>query len=844
MGLVTIRPNGATITSGSPTIGGGSATHNAATSDNSDTTYSSFPDSGSLHEVVYDFADPTIPANAKIVSVTPRVRHNQNYSVGNPRGFALMVSGAGQYDFEALTPSGSGYATQQGITRTAQPDGSAWTAGALISLQMRVRDLILPTYYAPFQVAEIYFDVVYNEIPVIAGTAPNANSTTTRPTFSWSYSDPDGDTQERWRVKVFTAAQIAASGFDPNTSTPTVDTGEMFGSATSWTCTTDLQNGIAYRAYIFVGDANSGGRYAPVTSAGPYAYTTIVISAPAVPTLSVVTDAANKREVITVTDRQNILSANDATFETSAGSWVNHYGLDAASARLAYGSAVDGAYVFDIKSGATDFNYAKAGPYTYQFTAGRTYSGAISFRPLTNARSVRCEIWWYDGTGTPISSTVGPAVTSVSGAWTRAFVTGVAPANTASAWIFATVIGAPLAEHHYIDAATLVPYALNMASDPIFEVDTNADGLADDWGVYNFGSGTIVPSLDSTVVWAGVSSQKILFGGNTPSSWKGIDQAGIAVKNGQVYTLSAWLYASVAMTGDLYTPYGQVTWSIPANTWTRVSGQITATADNSNIDFIVRAGTPTAGTFWVGHAQMELGSSVSGEVMNRRTWLPGDLTTLASTEGFELQRSNDGGATWTTLKRPFYTTRLYSPARHDSFSTNFLNNQLLDLYDYEALRGGVVPRYRARALATVGGASIVSNWSEWESAPSALLLTGWVLRSLTDPTKTISLRINSERLTWTSTERQSVLEALGRANPVVISDVIGGRKTDLELTTLDDATYDAIDTLRRRQEAMLLQSPYGDHAYVRFGPQFVSSFILGLATRKRTVQASFIEVDS
>lgn len=312
MATVTLRPDGATTSPDVPTTYGGAASLQAAASDNSDATYVRLPDFGSIWYVDYAMATTVIPANSQIRSVTPRVRHNNASPVSAIRGFTVSV-GTSAFPAEAFDWV-NGFTTQTGAVRTTQPDGSAWTQAAIDALVMRVSKLITGSYASNIDVAEVYLDVVYNVAPVAVGTALGTVGTS-RPTFGWSYSDTEGDPQERFRVKVFSAAQYGAGGFDPNTATPIVDSGEVSSStARSWTSTIDLDNAATYRAFIAVSDAGSNGRYSAITAAGPYSSATISLTAPNTPTLSATTDGANGRITLAIAATNNLNPANTYGF--------------------------------------------------------------------------------------------------------------------------------------------------------------------------------------------------------------------------------------------------------------------------------------------------------------------------------------------------------------------------------------------------------------------------------------------------------------------------------------------------------------------------------------------------
>lgn len=88
--------------------------------------------------------------------------------------------------------------------------------------------------------------------PTLAVTGPTTGGTvtsTTRPTITWTFTG-DSLTQGGFRVRVFTAAQYGAGGFNPETSTATYDSGVQASTNLSLTLPTSLLNTTVYRAYV------------------------------------------------------------------------------------------------------------------------------------------------------------------------------------------------------------------------------------------------------------------------------------------------------------------------------------------------------------------------------------------------------------------------------------------------------------------------------------------------------------------------------------------------------------------------------------------------------------------
>lgn len=114
-------------------------------------------------------------------------------------------------------------------------------------------------------------------------TAPVGSvTTTTRPIVEWSFTDPASAPQETYQIRLFTAAQYGAAGFDPLTSAATWDSTEIT-SATDRNrqITTDLVNATTYRAYMRL---KVGGLY----TAWQYSEFSMALDQPTAPILSVV----------------------------------------------------------------------------------------------------------------------------------------------------------------------------------------------------------------------------------------------------------------------------------------------------------------------------------------------------------------------------------------------------------------------------------------------------------------------------------------------------------------------------------------------------------------------------
>lgn len=249
-----------------------------------------------------------VPSLAVVKSVTFRARLSAPV-LGNAIIRGSAYPGSGTNDTVAVVTAINTYT---GTTQAARYDGVPWTGADISFLQQEV----WPQFGATINWYEAYADVVFNQAPVATPTLPTGTITTPIPTITWTYSDPEGDAQDRYWVKVFDAATYGAAGFDPEVSTPAWSSTELLGTVTSITVATQLANLTTFKAYIKTSDAGSNGRYG-YWVAGP-AFTTAV-QFPAVPTIvSATPDPTLNRVALVLQGADNELTRNMATAETSA----------------------------------------------------------------------------------------------------------------------------------------------------------------------------------------------------------------------------------------------------------------------------------------------------------------------------------------------------------------------------------------------------------------------------------------------------------------------------------------------------------------------------------------------
>lgn len=221
-----------------------------------------------------------------------------------------------------------------------------WTNGTTYDWAINTKDdsSTAGTYMA-------WSSVVGNTPPVVAVTAPSATITnTSRPTVTWTVTDAESDPQSHYQVKVFSAAQYGAGGFDPETSTPVYAKAET-ASVTdrTHTLTADLPTGTTYRFYV---KAKANGQY----SLWAYQQRAVTLTTPVQPTLTRTSDIANSRVLLTATVASlsgYTAAQHFARFEFSddgGTTWKNVRGGSRVQMVASGGGAVASIYDYEVPS--------------------------------------------------------------------------------------------------------------------------------------------------------------------------------------------------------------------------------------------------------------------------------------------------------------------------------------------------------------------------------------------------------------------------------------------------------------------------------------------------------------
>lgn len=146
----------------------------------------------------------------------------------------------------------------------------------------------------------------------------------------------------------------------------------------------------------------------------------------------------------------NLLSDNDASFETSAAGWYSP--LATATLTSSTTVALDGTHSLKMVSTGTG-GMSAAHTARVPVTPFHTYTATLDIRcdAASTPRSARAAINWWDGAGVFISQTLGVAGTDSTTSWIQYAVTAIAPSNAATLEVAGTVATTASAQSHYTD---------------------------------------------------------------------------------------------------------------------------------------------------------------------------------------------------------------------------------------------------------------------------------------------------------------------------------------------------------------------------------------------------------
>lgn len=748
----------------------------------------------------------SVPANAKIYGVRSNFRLAEP-SANTPASFPANYMSVGQrrdstiggtinvvWDRLALDPGATPLSWNFGF-RDRNPLGTEWTPKDLANLI-----LVLNTYQQTanlnWRIYELSADVAINYAPTVTITLPGASVTdTTRPAVTWTFSDAEGDAQEAYQVYVYTDAATTALGFTIGQTTGLVASSGVVvsSSSRSWTPTTDLTTGVAYRVYV---RARQNWWTGDHWSAWVNTAFTITLDLPAPPTLTAtyINDASSPRVQLVVQGNDNLLSTNQASLETDTSGWTagTNSVLSRSTTQFAHGVAS-----LRIDSVAAGDTSASTAP-KIAVAPGVTYTFSGRGRSAVTARNYQIGVNWYDAAGAFISGSLGATVSAPTTAFVTAWVTAVAPANAVTAemvvW-FRSNGGA--VEVHYSDAhmaAIGKPYAASIlpANQSSFETDTSL------WGA---GANTALARSTAQAYSGAASLQMTNIVGTGDVSAFTAPKAAVTV--GLHYRASAWFRAaattrSVRVELSWYTA-GSVLISTVTGTsavdsatgWVQVTAEGVAPDTATQAAVVVRAiGTALAEVHYVDFVELQ-----------PLLWSRGGLASLSY---FQIRYSDDGGVTWQQV--PFFGTSTF----HSGSTT-----QALTIEDYTPA-SGVTRQYRVYTAAaspiiasTPATASVSPVFSDW-----------WLKDLATWGERVLKLPMYGDEIEISDQKNMEELPVLASAPYVVDADaVVKGERMQLRLIFQTAAGYTTFRAMRTSGHTLLLASPWGEQWWVQLGTQ-------------------------
>ena len=254
MAVTTLVPNATASGSTLYTITGGSANIQTALSDASDGTYvqKAVAIIGSA-DLIMDFGTLTLTSAQRVKQVRLRVRASTPTDVGKINAYLGCRINRQNYFYSGSAIRGAyvSATTFTGPYFTSAPDGSDWSQTNINNLRMKIEEYKDTTDRG--KIYELYVDVDIAAQPSVGTvSAPTSTVSTSTPDITWTYVDAtDNSTQDYYQIKVFSASQYSAVGWNVNTSTPTWTSG-IVASADQNSLVGALLVPAVYRCYVRV----------------------------------------------------------------------------------------------------------------------------------------------------------------------------------------------------------------------------------------------------------------------------------------------------------------------------------------------------------------------------------------------------------------------------------------------------------------------------------------------------------------------------------------------------------------------------------------------------------------
>lgn len=237
------------------------------------------------------------------------------------------------------------YTVNAGSVYSYDPNGNEWTADNLSKVEMKASIQVPQKTQVAIRTVGLHLAFRAGAKVLDVNITPSnlTNLTSQTPVYvNWVYSDPEGDTQQAYEVRIFDDYTYQRPGFSPDTATPIwkVSAGGSTNSVliddAHFTSTQRWISGEYYWIYVRVAkNFNSDLWYSD------WNYTNFLplINQPQQPLVSVLSDGTNATNTLVVQSSDNLLGDSNADFRNGIGGW--HTGSnDTAGSYITDGSTV------------------------------------------------------------------------------------------------------------------------------------------------------------------------------------------------------------------------------------------------------------------------------------------------------------------------------------------------------------------------------------------------------------------------------------------------------------------------------------------------------------------------
>lgn len=548
--------------------------------------------------VRFPFDIATVPEGAVITSVTIKVRARKMDSANRKLTINVLCEDDPSKFTSRTIPLTQTIADYEVATYTRDPLGLVWDIHRINKLLCQVfsYDGVLHC----IRVYKVFAVINYRVRPTVTVDNPTGTVLTPSPTVSWTYFQADGDLQAKAQYKIFTSGQVADSSFNPDTTDP-VYQATVTGDTTSLTLPTSL-NADSYAAYVrvyssFGAKSQWASRQFTIQAPSPGVPSddNTVSGTPGIGVVSVVPDNYGSSVSLTLRDTSNLLSVQQADFETTtdAPEYVTTNCAFDVDTSTFYGGVGSGKLT---ASSAATMSVRTA--YT-RVAPSSPLTARAQFRAAVTARTASIRIHYYDDAFTFISTSTTGTVTDSASTWKEAVTTSTSPANAKWARVELEITSPASSEVHNVDHVGLCYGTNTLWSDgghssrnllSAFSA-TGDDPVGTNWTA---GTGSSISRVSTLGTGAhGLLTKRLQYTGLTPTlGFRATGANFNSTSSGTDFTLNK---PAGVVTGDLMlayvtsSQYGTIT---PPTGWTLVNS---AAVDDGSTDTVLHVLKRTAG---------------------------------------------------------------------------------------------------------------------------------------------------------------------------------------------------------------------------------------------------------